>query len=499
MAVTALMKFTQASGATDSPGVAVVGTLSGVVLNDRVTITNGDNSNVVSWSIDLLHAPSDSALVPGVLDAQVSNTPIAYFDPDKPGCYRCKISVSDSFGHTDVDIRNFAIPNYKGIIVPPYQMNPVPIALALKPEELNFGSQTAGWLGTRTTRMHDQFFYTYMNKAFKLVDATPFAAALDEADVYLVKTATIGAASAFNLPSSARYGFPFCVRDYEGAAGSYNITVNLPGGHTFDDGSTSKTINTPNGYVVVTRVSSTSWVVLDSSVSLDLSLTDVATTPYNATSTEGSVHLVKTATIGGPSVFNLPASARVGQVFTVTDDEESAYSNVITVNLPAGHFFMDGSSSRTIWANGGSLRLVRTGATSWRLLEETSTDEFVPIMGAEFSTDLLGYQRVAATVLDTDRFPPNAVYVLEMVLEVNNVARTAQARLWNVTLGAEVATLTSTSLTPETKSVDLEKTTDLAAGSNIYEAQLKMDGGALPDTVTMSSAHFRVVYSKSAA
>lgn len=160
MAAVALIKFTQ--GATvGAPGEALVGVAG------SVTVNASNTTDIVQWIIELLYAPPGSALetLPGnpvILGQASSNTPSASFVPDIPGCYRIRLTVQDSLGAQDVDIRNFAIPlSNQGFIIAPYQRLPDPLPVSPgvptgvtgvtgpgpKPDEMNFGGQPYGWAG----------------------------------------------------------------------------------------------------------------------------------------------------------------------------------------------------------------------------------------------------------------------------------------------------------------------------------------------------------------
>jgi hypothetical protein len=359
-------------------------------LNDVVTITNGDNTAVASWDIELLYAPPGSALVPGILDSQVNNTPVTTFTPDSPGSYRCRLVVRDSGGTPDTDIRNFSIRNHRGIIVPPYQKNPDPIDLSLKDDELNFNGQAFGWAGDSTVGLFEQYFETYRDDAIAAVDfaASPFTAAVNEADLYLV----------------------------------------------------------------------------------------------DAT--------------GGAIVFNLPATGvRVGQRYEIRDSLLKAFLNNITVNLPGGDTFEDTTTSRVIYADGGGLLLEKVAATSWRVLKATSKEDFIPILGGVQTSQVVGFQRAAALVLDPTRYPDQAKFVLEVITETSNAADPVEVQLFNFTTASIVHTFaTQNSTTPVVISQVMSSPTDLAVGPNIYELFHRLTVAGAPNTATTSGAHLRVVY-----
>lgn len=257
MAAVADLKFTQGPN-TDTAGRAVAGTLTDGVCN----ITNGVNTDIHHWEIELLYSPPGSAVTPAVLASAVSNTPASSFTPDVAGCYRVRERVYDVFGVLNEDIRNFGVPNFRGIIIPPYQNNPLPIDVSLKADELNFGGQAFGWAGDRVVGLFEKYFETDRDVATAVVGATPFTAVAQEADVYLVNTTTIAGASVFNLPALARDGQRSIIADNQNDAFQYPCTVTLTGGDTFEDGSTTRVIFANGGLIEVMKLSGTSWRIL---------------------------------------------------------------------------------------------------------------------------------------------------------------------------------------------------------------------------------------------
>lgn len=154
MAVTALIKFTQGAN-TDVPGRAVIGDMT----SGGVTVTNGDNTNVVSWEYELLYVPPGSA-EPLNLQGPNATPSFAFGQPDVPGSYRVKLTVRDIDGNKDIDIRNLVVPfPNRGLIAPPYQGNPLPLPVvapaattpAPKPDEMNIAGQAFGWSGDEDT------------------------------------------------------------------------------------------------------------------------------------------------------------------------------------------------------------------------------------------------------------------------------------------------------------------------------------------------------------
>ena len=391
MAVSADIKFDQASGASDIAGRALKGVLAGIPASDEVTVTNGDNTDVVSWEMELLYVPPGSLVPLGIFASGVSPLPSGTFIPDVRGSYRVQSTVRDAAGSPDVDIRNFAIPNFRGHIIPPYQKNPDPLDLALKADELNFNGQAFGWAGDRIEGLFETYFNTFEDKYPTTVTGTPFTAGVDEANIYLVDTTTIA----------------------------------------------------------------------------------------------------------GASVFNLPVAARDGQVFVVKDNQNDAFANPITLTLPGGDQFEDATTTRTIFANGGVIAVMKLAGVSWRVLENTCREEFLDLFSGQDSTsNTLGFDRVATKPLNPDNYPASALFIFEAVMETTNAANTHEVQLFNTTLSAVVSTpLGSISLTPDVETDTLVSPGDLASGLNIYEVQHRMASGVGPDEVTISGAHLRIVYS----
>lgn len=314
------IKFTQGPN-TDIAGRAVIGT----VVDGAVTVTNGDNTDVASWEIELLRAPPASALVPGILGSAIGNTPTAPFTPDVPGSYRVRLRVWDGLSVLDEDIRTFAIKNFRGFVIPPYQLNPSPLDVLDKADELNFAGQVLGWAGTGG--LYGTILETYRDDILLAVSTTPFTAGISEADIYLVNTSTIGGASVFNLPSAARTGQEFVVLDNQNTAGANNVTVTLPGGHTFVGGGATYVINSNGAGVKIVRTGATTWraVAAVGAAGIAGTGTDNAITRWDGTSAlQGSGITISDAnsvqfasTVVGPTIDQATTAAAAGAQLTV--------------------------------------------------------------------------------------------------------------------------------------------------------------------------------------
>lgn len=139
MTVSASIKFTQ-GGTTDVPGRAVIGAVA-----SPVVCSNGDNTNVQSYTWTLKDVPAGSAVTPGVL-AQGPAASTATFTPDVAGCYRMQLDVVDAAGNIITDLRVFGVRNSRGWLVPSFHSGAT---------ELNFAGATRGWAPLMETILAD--------------------------------------------------------------------------------------------------------------------------------------------------------------------------------------------------------------------------------------------------------------------------------------------------------------------------------------------------------
>jgi hypothetical protein len=144
MAVQALIQFTQGPN-FEPAGQAVAGTL----VDGACTVSNGNNTGVVTWKYEMLYVPPGSALPLTVQGP--SATPTFMFTPDVAGTYRLRLTVAGLVAvDSNVDMRCFCVPFPNGIIAPPYQRNPPALPLTGaggKPDEMNIAGQPFGWDG----------------------------------------------------------------------------------------------------------------------------------------------------------------------------------------------------------------------------------------------------------------------------------------------------------------------------------------------------------------
>ena len=168
MAASALLKFVQGIN-TGANGEAFFGELT-----TPAEARNSVNTDVASWQFDLLYVPPGSSLVVGDDFAHGdSASPLANFVPDVRGGYRWRLKVWGAPGRNgapaDIDIRVFGVKEVNGLLVPPSQVWPLPLAdarsgsIGSKPNEMNFGGELDGWAGSGS----DGLF----NEVIKRVDA----------------------------------------------------------------------------------------------------------------------------------------------------------------------------------------------------------------------------------------------------------------------------------------------------------------------------------------
>lgn len=263
---TALIQFTQGPN-TDVAGKAVLGEV-----DEPVTVSNGNNTGVVSWKIYLLDAPSDSATFPVASQPQIlaqatNGTPTVDFTPDVAGSYRVMLEVTDGGGAVDRDIRCFGIPDHFGVVRPPYQQGPEPLPVALpgiitldprptKPDEQNYGSNSRGWAGSGGDGQLDDFFKRHGDLPFRGVTTGPTFTAVDtDPPLFVVDPAALPLT--FTLPASPRVGFVVRIAVL-GPPGD-PVTVEASGGGTVGSGSSLEIVgDTGAGFV---HLGTNAWAV----------------------------------------------------------------------------------------------------------------------------------------------------------------------------------------------------------------------------------------------
>lgn len=98
---------------TTAPGVAMIGTTG-----SPVTMSNGNNAQIQTWTWTLVDSPPASSIRPG--QVQQSNSLKTFtFTPDVAGGYLWLLEVTDQFGNYASDLRAFQVREASGRIIPP--------------------------------------------------------------------------------------------------------------------------------------------------------------------------------------------------------------------------------------------------------------------------------------------------------------------------------------------------------------------------------------------
>lgn len=211
----------------------------------------------------------------------------------------------------------------------------------------------------------------------------------------------------------------------------------------------------------------------------DLPIKPLTSTPYSASaSLDPPLYFFNVA---GAGVFNLPSGARVGQQFRVV---ASSTVTLLTVNPPGGHT-IDGLGSVQILGR-GSGTFVFLGSSTWAMLGAKFDKYERTIVAAAEDTDLTGFVSIGSTVINPADYPNTTSVLWQAIIETTLGADPAEIRLYNVTTAAVVgsSTLSTASLTPVVVSANVT----LAAGANLYEAQLRLQTTGSPNRATCKQA-----------
>ena len=220
----------------------------------------------------------------------------------------------------------------------------------------------------------------------------------------------------------------------------------------------------------------------------DLPYKQISGTPYTAIPGEAPCYLVDMTAVGSDAVLNLPVSGwRANQRIRIHAYGNSAYT--LTVN--PGVCPIDGYSTIVMRAP-NTLDIVRIGATEWFMTgAKTDVYERSLVAGVE-TVGVTGFQAIGGTVALNPSDFPNGTITWKAVISTTNAADAAEIRLYNLTLGAAVSgsTLSTTSLTP----VEVDSSVTLASGSNLYEAQLRLQTTGVPNQATCSQAQVAIAW-----
>lgn len=262
---TALIIFDQTG--PGPAGEALEGTLAG----GAVTVTNNDNTGVVSWTITLLDAPPNSTTYPStptVLGSAVSGTPSANFTPDVAGSYRIQLEVVDGGLVSDIDIRNFGVRNGRNIIIPPYQQVPPPRPLTgplAKPDEQNYGGQSRGWAGDGASGQLQEFMTTYDDIPRVVVSSTSYFIDPDDPPMIYVDHVTAGGDVTVTMPDGSLMRQGQRVLVVSRNSGSYNTIIAVPALHTINETFTTWTLR-PGMTAEIVFINGSDYIAADASL-----------------------------------------------------------------------------------------------------------------------------------------------------------------------------------------------------------------------------------------
>ena len=131
------------------PGYAATGHIA-----DVVTLSNGDDTNVVSWKWECLSVPMDSAVPTG----EMATTSTTSFTPDTRWSYGFRLTVRAADGTTAVDERVFGVPD-RGWLIP---------AFGMAGTAHNFGGQVRGWAGSSDMADNDDNKFVMLDEMLEM-------------------------------------------------------------------------------------------------------------------------------------------------------------------------------------------------------------------------------------------------------------------------------------------------------------------------------------------
>lgn len=212
----------------------------------------------------------------------------------------------------------------------------------------------------------------------------------------------------------------------------------------------------------------------------DLPLKSVTSTPFTAAVT--GQEPIYYFNVSGAGVFNLPSGARVGQRFRVI---ASRTVTTLVVTPPGGHT-IEGFSTVTMFGYTTGTFVYR-GSSTWAMLgAKRDSYERSIVATVEDTNQQLGYTTIGSTVINSNDYPNTLSVQWQAIIETTDAGDAAQIQLYNVTTSTLVtgSQLSTTSLTPTL----VTATITLAAGQNIYEAQLRLVTTGDPHRATCKQA-----------
>lgn len=211
----------------------------------------------------------------------------------------------------------------------------------------------------------------------------------------------------------------------------------------------------------------------------DLRTFTVSSTPFTAAATD--VPPVYYINVTGPATFNLPSSFRTGQRFRVV----AAPTVTLLTVVPPGGYNIDGLSSVKMFGGTSGVFVWRGGSNIMILGSKKDKYERTLVAAIE-SAENTGFTTIGSTIITPEDYVNTSGTTWEAILETTSGADAAEIRLFNVTTASVVAgsVLSTASLTP----VLVSASVTLAAGQNLYEAQLRLQTTGAPNRATCKQA-----------
>ena len=320
MTVAAAIKFTQGF-TTAAPGIALLG-----ATGTQVSVNNGDDANVISWSWEILSVPTGSAVGTGVIQEGPIST--FQFTPDLTGCYLVRLTVQDAFDNFARDTRTFGVLETSGRLIPPFGGTD---------SSMNFGGQTLGWAA-------------YVDEYLKHVDAggggSGTVTNVTATAPIVVATGTTTPALSFAFPSEARGDVTF-----RGAAAWQRLPASgTPGYVLASQGAGADPAWTPNGGQRLTPI--------DANTALRWSLDEVVSPWAHSGNAVGTLNMItnvstaltRTGLFGNALDFHL-AAIKTGDTSlgeAAGDLSASVWVNKRT-DAGIGHIFGKAAKTGTTW------------------------------------------------------------------------------------------------------------------------------------------------------
>jgi hypothetical protein len=225
----------------------------------------------------------------------------------------------------------------------------------------------------------------------------------------------------------------------------------------------------------------------------NLPFLEVGSTPFTADEGEPPFYIVDLPSMG-TAVFNLPPSPRVGKVIRINTLGPISLAEKLTVNAAGGGTI--GSFSSLQLFGETSATLVHKGSNDWAILGgKHDFYERSIVIGVQ-STDLTTWTRIGSVIVDpATLINVNPDVIWGAVAETTDAADPAQVRLFNVTTSSVVAgsTLNFSSTTSSMQQTFIA----LAAGNNIYEAQLRLTVTGSPNRAICTQAQIIIAWFES--